>query len=170
METIRQSIRTDTEVGLLITEGDKLVSDISGTYTLLCEAINQLTEFKANGTRMAKNQVDEIEGEIAFEIKNDTTLKNADQRKNALMKRCKEDLDWQAAKKELQKAEQTENRLNQSVIEREHCVKIARYYFDVWKSRMAVMAGLSNEQQEHRHHLIAGANVTIGGNHAKETD
>lgn len=170
METIRQGIRTDTEVGFLLTEGDKLVGDVSKCYELYRQANTRLSEFKQNGIRLLKEKLAEIEGEIAFDIRNDTTLKNADQRKVALNKKLKDDPRWKATMGPLRIAEQTESQINQEILICEHNIKIARFYFDVWQSRMAVIAGLSNEQQEHRHHLIAGANVTIGGNHAEETD
>lgn len=170
METIRQGIRTDTEVGLLLTEGDKLVGDVSKCYELLREANAELFEFRRSGIRIADDRVLELEAEVAFEVRADTLLKNTDQRKDAMAKRLKEYPKWNIAIDALRKAKRTEHQISQEVFKCEYDVKIARRYLDVWHSRMAVIAGLSNEQQEHRHHLIASANVIIGGTHDKETE
>lgn len=168
MQTIRQGIRTDTEVELLLTEGDKLVGDVSKCYELLRQANVRLFEFKQNGIRLPMERVDEIEGEIAFEINKDDTLKNAGQRKLALMKKLAASPCWGSAKETLRLAEQAENRISQGILKCEHDIKIARNYLSVWQSRTEVIAGLSGEQKEHRHHFTAGLNVTIGGNNGEE--
>lgn len=174
--TIRQRIRTDGYVSDFLNEGDRFVGDISKCYELYRKANTRLSEFKQNGIRLLKERVDEIEGEVAFDVlqaigdDNKPKYKNEGQRKAALDRELKGNPGWITAKALLQKAEQTETQMYQDAFKCEHDVKIARFYFDVWQSRMLVIAGLSNEQQEHRHHLIAETNVTIGGNNAEKTD
>ncbi len=176
MQTIRQGIMDNETVGMSLAEGDTLVREVSIAYGELRQVTNKLSDFQANGIRTIKERVDDIEGEIAFEVKEATDdsgkkiYSNDTKRAAALKEGLKASEFWLTATGQLRAAQETESKLKQDVMKCEHEVKITRYYFSVWQSRMAVIAGLSNEQQEHRHHLIASTNVTIGGNNAEEKE
>ena len=74
------------------------------------------------------------------------------------------------ARDDLLESERQENELAQKIAKHKIDLEFFRHRFSGWLAEMRLSSSLGQEQQEHRHHLIADANVTIGGIHDKETD
>jgi hypothetical protein len=145
-KTIRQGIIDDSQVTIFLAALQAAPNRIKEASDSLVDAEHELKLHEINELEQAKEALTQVELEIGFEVRQDTTLKNDKMREAAIAKQKKGNEEYVAAVNKLAQAKKHKAELEAKIGKNYNQKYYVRNLFQAYCACATMIGGLSHEQ------------------------